>query len=166
MSDWLNLVGRDYEAGGQDCYGLVRDYYQQEWDLSLANYARPDRFWEDPSLDLYAAYTREGFQPVFDGCFEIGDAVLMQVLAPINSHAAVIVEDNQILHHLPDKLSGVDALRPKWINRVTVHLRHPWVTERREDTHETVHLHEVFNANVLRDPEIQDAIAAQMGPDS
>ena len=163
MSDYHNLLGRSYEPGRHDCYGVVREYYRQVWGLDLRNYARPDRFWEDPTLDLYSLYRLEGFQPVFDERYEIGDGVLMQILAPINSHAAVVVEDNVILHHLPNKLSGTDALRPKWSNRVTIHLRHPKIAAARVSKQKTVHLHEVLDADVLRSPEVQAAIAAQLG---
>jgi len=89
--------------------------------------------------------------------------VLMPLLSVNNSHAGVIVDDGQILHHLPDKLSEVEPLRPKWSNRVAVHLRHPKVSAARRAMQTVIHLHEVIDANILRDPKIQEEIARQMG---
>lgn len=164
MFDYDKLTGRPYIEGRQDCYGIVRDYYREAWGLWLPNFARPTRFWEDPHLDLYARYRDVGFEPVFDSRFEIGDAVLMPIRTAMNSHAGVIVADNLMLHHFVGELSAVVSLRPKWERRVTVHLRHPAVLEAKaKQPKETVHLHEVLNARVLRNPEVQKGIARQVG---
>lgn len=164
MSNFHSLIGLPYIDGRQDCYSVVRNYYSMEWGIELPNYARPERFWEDPELDLYSLYKHTGFEPVVDNHnYEVGDAVLMPVLSAMNNHAGVIVDDNQILHHLPDQLSLVDPLRPKWANRVTVHLRHPKITEARKASVEVVHLHEVIDADVLRNPRVQEEIGRALG---
>jgi len=158
MSNFSNLVGLPYIDGLQDCYSVGRRYYSQVWGLELPNIARPHRFWDDPDLDLYSMYQRYGFQPVFDDTPQIGDAVLMPILSRMNNHAGFVVEDNQILHHLPNQLSCVDRLRPKWMPRVTVQLRHPAIQEAQAKQKETVHLHEVIDADVFRDPRVQEEI--------
>lgn len=166
MSNFLNLVGLPYIDGRQDCYSIVRRYYEMEWGIELPNFARPDRFWEDPNLDLYSLYTRTGFVAVTDDhTYEVGDAVLMPIRSVVNSHAGVIVDDNQMLHHLPNQLSTIDPLRPKWANRVTVHLRHPDITAARQGEVEVVHLHEVIDADILRDPRVQEEIDRALGSD-
>lgn len=162
MSNYLNLVGLPYIDGRQDCYSVCRRYYADVWGIELPNFARPNRFWDDPNMDLYSRYADQGFAPVFDGVYKTGDAVLMPLLSRINSHAGVVVDDNKLLHHLPNQLSSVDPLRPKWSNRVTVHLRHPKITEALEATQEVVHIHEVIDADILRDPRIKEAIAQEL----
>lgn len=162
MSNYSNLVGLPYIDGLQDCYSCMRRYYSQVWGIELPNFARPNQFWEDPTMDLYALYKMTGFVSVEDNVFQIGDAVLMPIRTTNNSHGAVLVEDNELLHHLPNQLSSLAPLRPKWINRVTVHLRHPRVTEAQKSEQTQVHLHEVIDADVLRHPEIQDIIKKQM----
>lgn len=165
MSKFHNLVGRPYIDGKQDCYAIIRDYYSQEWGIELPNFARPDRFWDDPEMDLYQLYKSTGFKPVLDHTYEVGDALLIPVLASINNHAAVVVDDNEILHHLPNQLSSLERLRPKWANRVMVHLRHPQITAAREAEIEVVHLHEVIDADILRNPGLQAEIEKALEPE-
>lgn len=164
MSNYLNLLGLPYVDGKQDCYSVVRNYYWQVWGLEMPNFARPTRFWEAPDLDLYRHYQLVGFQPVLDGVFQEGDGVLMPVMTPFNSHAGVIVEDNRMLHHLPNQLSAVDDLRPKWINRITVHLRHPSITAASPER-EVLHLHEVIDADILRNPKVQEKLEKTLASD-
>ena len=166
MSNYNSLLGLPYIDGLQDCYSIARRYYSMVWGIELPNVARPDRFWEDPQLQLYQMYKTTGFKPVLDHVYEIGDAVLMPVRAPFENHAGIIVEDNELMHHLPNELSRIDALRPKWANRVTIHLRHPKIAEARAATEEVVHLHEVIDADVLRNPELQKEIERALEPNS
>lgn len=154
MSDYHKYLGLPYIPGRQDCYSICRNYLRDTFGIRLPNFARPTNFWEDPHLDLYAMYRRWGFQPVFDEKFKKGDILLMPLGTAVNSHAAVVVEGNQILHHLPNALSSLDPLMPKWGRRANVVLRHPDV----KDVVEKVHLHEVLDADIFRDPKVQEAL--------
>lgn len=60
------LLGRAYIHGKQDCYTIVQDYYQRELGITLPNFERADRWWENAEGDaLYADNFREaGFVPV------------------------------------------------------------------------------------------------------
>lgn len=165
MFDYSDLVGLPYDAGKRDCFSLVRGYYEKNFDLKLPNFARPTRFWEDPNLDLYAQYREFGFELVMDKPLELGDAVLMPLLTPMPTHAAVIVDDNRILHHLPNQLSRVDDLRPRWSARVTTVLRHPHITSKIQQQREVVHLHEVADANVFKNPDFQKAVEQVLEPE-
>lgn len=160
MSNFETYLGRPYIEGRQDCYQIGRDYFSAEWGLELPNLARPSRFWEDPHLDLYGMYQDFGFYPVFDEKPKIGDVFLMQILTPVNSHAVIYVEDNRVLHHMVGQLSSIEPYRPKWAHRVNIHLRHPKVVETQPNR--VVHLHEVIDAPVLRDPEVQKRIEREM----
>ena len=155
MSGYDNLIGLPYIDGRQDCFSSVRNYYQNVWGVHLPNFARPDRFWDDPHLNLYGMYASHGFQQIFDRPYNLGDAVLMPLLAPQVSHAGVLVADNQLLHHLPNQLSSIDAFRPKWASRVTIHLRHPKITEAQVAERNPVHLYEVTDADILRNPTVR-----------
>lgn len=163
MYDCNKYLGRPYVEGRNDCYGLARDFFRQEHGLELPNYARPHRFWEDPSLRLYDIYAEFGFEPVIDERIRVGDVLLIPLYAPFETHAAVVVDDVHILHHLPNRLSSLDRMRPRWTNMATKIIRHP-CTAPKETTQR--HLHEVMDANILRDPKVKDAIAALMERDS
>lgn len=164
MSNCSNLVGLTYIEGRQDCYGLMRRYYQQEWGIQLPNFARPRHFWNDESLDLYSLYADYGFEPVLDTRWEIGDTLLMPLRTQMATHAAMIVGDNQILHHLPDKLSTIESMRPRWANRATTVIRHPEVTAAQIQSSETAQLHEVLDVHIFRDPKFQEAARKAMDP--
>lgn len=42
MMKYQRLLGRPFEHGSRDCYGLVRDFYLDVFDIELTNYAHPD----------------------------------------------------------------------------------------------------------------------------
>lgn len=151
-------LGLPYVAGLQDCYSVCRRYIQDHYEIRLPNFARPNNFWEDPHLDLYGMYKEFGFELVLDKPFEIGDVLLMPILTKVNSHAALVVEGNQVLHHLPGALSSVDPLLPKWANRANLVLRHPGITSYRKSTTTKVNVHEVIDAEIFRNPKFQKAL--------
>ncbi len=158
MSNWGDLIGLPYIVGRQDCFSCVRLFYRQQ-GLHLPNAARPTRFWENPELDLYAAYQDYGFEQVFSEAPSYGDLFLLPIRTSVACHAMVYVGDNQVLHHPQDQLSRVDSFRPKWSNRVTIHARHPEIYERLRPQPTQKQLFEVLDAHVLRKPEVQDALA-------
>lgn len=158
MFEFGDLLGRGYVDGKQDCYALVREYFKRRHNLLLPNFARPTRFWEDPHLDLYAGYRSFGFLPVFDVPLQVSDVLLMPLNTVSNTHAAVVVEGNQVLHHLPGQLSCLDPVHPRWSRRANIVLRHP---EAKQEV-QKVHLHEVIDPHLFRDPRAQAAIERVM----
>ncbi len=159
MSAYDKYLGRPYIAGSQDCYALVREYLQDVYDIRIPNFARPNAFWEDPHLQLYEMHADYGFQLIFDVKLRPGDVLLMPLMTVRESHSAIIVENNQVLHHLPNQLSCVDPL-PKWLRRATRILRHPETSRMGK---EKVHIHEVVDAEILRDPKFQEALDQVLG---
>lgn len=158
MLSYDNLLGLPYIEGKQDCYSIARRFYRQNFDIKLPNLARPNSFWKDPNLTLYDMYRDFGFEPVIDQRWEIGDALLIPIRSSFACHAAIIVEDNKVLHHLPGRLSNVEAMRPRWSSRALHVVRHPLVHEARKQSQETILLHEVVDAEIFRDPRYQNAV--------
>jgi cell wall-associated NlpC family hydrolase len=59
-----HLIGIEYKHGSNDCYGLIRRFYKDNFDLNLRNYARPHDWW-NTDLSLYQLnYHKEGFRPL------------------------------------------------------------------------------------------------------
>lgn len=158
MFECDKYLGHPYDPGVTDCFSLLRNYYRDRWGIHVPNFARPTNFWADPNLDLYAMYRRFGFEPVFDRAPQVGDLLLFQIGSQRNSHGAVVVEDGQILHHLPNQLSCLDPLFPKWQRRANIIASHPAV--RAAQKVDQVELHEVLNADVLRDPRVRQRLEA------
>lgn len=110
------LTGRQWHHGVLDCYSLCRDWYKRERGIELPNMHREDDWW-DKGQNLYEEHFREfGFEvvarkegPRIDMAdLQPGDALLMQVQAPVINHAAIYLGDERILHHRMDRLSSND----------------------------------------------------------
>ena len=130
----IEYVGREFEMGTSDCYGLLRDYYQNEFGIELPNYARPDEFWHQ-GLDLYSGlYMKTGFEPIHVPQREWRhvDAVLMAILAPFANHVGIVMENGQILHHMFGRLSAVDDYKGIWRNSTVGTFRYPGVVLKEE----------------------------------
>lgn len=114
------LLGRPFIHGIWDCYSLVRDAFQlgaeqmraqnisQAWALpsvSLPDVPRSDGWWED-GKDLYMDWMKPaGFVEIDAEQARPGDGFLMKLRSTKLNHAGVLVSDNEILHHLPTRLS-------------------------------------------------------------
>jgi cell wall-associated NlpC family hydrolase len=122
-----------YVTGRNDCYGLVRKWLRDKYDMKLTNYARP-LGWDDDGFNLLSDFfNREGFFIVnvpFNR-LEIGDLLLMR-LANRSGHAnhiGVFVGNGYMLHHMFGRKSVADSLTNRWTSRVIDVIRHPDVTE-------------------------------------
>lgn len=163
MSKYDSYLGLGYLEGKHDCLSIIRKYYLQEWGIRIPNFARPNKFWNDPSMDFYRMYFRMcGFKLIFDEPLAVGDLLIMPLNTKLDTHGAIVVENNQILHHLPGGRSCLDPLNPRWANRANMIVRHPRVTAQQVANKKQVHLHEVINADILRDPRVQGFVERAM----
>ncbi|MDH7796437.1 MULTISPECIES: NlpC/P60 family protein [unclassified Beijerinckia] len=147
MIQYQHLLGRTFKLGSTDCYGLVREFYKDNFGIQLRNYARPMDFW-DHNLNLYVEnFTNEGFRPLspaqeHPAQWKPGDAVLMAIRSPIANHAAVILPSGNILHHMLGKLSVEEPFRPAYRNAMVAILRHKDVVL--EEEHHTMDVMELL----------------------
>ena len=126
MITYDNLIGRKFDHGFVDCYSLVRDFYIQNFQIELPNYARPNDWWAE-GFDLYMdRYYKNGFRPldVHPSEYKIGDVFLMAIMSPVTNHAGVLVDNGQILHHFTNRLSTVEPYKGIWRNCTTAVFRH------------------------------------------
>jgi cell wall-associated NlpC family hydrolase len=168
MSDFEygHLLGLTYVSGQSDCYSILRTYCRERYGLVFPNYARPERFWEDSRLDLYGMYASHGFVSAQDSNPQLGDVLLMPIRTEMVSHAAIVVEEGKILHHLPGRLSTLDSLRPRWASMATMIVRHPLITAVHQTEMKPVSFHEVVNARILQHPDVQAALATTLATDN
>lgn len=104
------LIGREYCWGSLDCWTLVRDWYKEEWDLDLPDWERPDRpDWENAPR-FVELYEQAGFREVSIKHMQYGDAMLMSIGSTGLNHVAVYLGEQQVLHHLTNRLSSRDLL--------------------------------------------------------
>lgn len=112
------LIGREFIHGISDCYSLIKDVFdlgrealaQQEIDWPLAPISLPvaprnDGWWELGD-DLYQDnFGPAGFVEVSISDVKPGDVFLAKIRSQKLNHGGVLLNNNLILHHLPQRLS-------------------------------------------------------------
>lgn len=126
--DYRKYLGRPYILGLDDCYGLLVDYYREQFDLRLTNFARPEDMW----VELIGKHLED------DGWvkkninwrqLQPGDAMTFMVASHEVNHVGVYLGNGIFMHHLYNRLSSEDSLYPKWSERLEGVYRHPKVDE-------------------------------------
>lgn len=126
MFNYDGLLNRKFVHGKTDCYSLARDFYKQNFDLELTDYARPDLWWNN-GMNLYMDhFYEEGFRTVDvpPRDWKPADALLIAVRSNVANHVAIVVEDGKILHHLWGRLSCIEPIRPYIRNSLLAVVRH------------------------------------------
>lgn len=112
------MIGRPFVHGIWDCYSLVRDAYRLgregmaahkvNWphnSIILPDVPRNDGWW-NAGQDLYMEWLKPaGFIEITASMAKPGDGFLMKIRSDQLNHAGLLVSDNEILHHLPTRLS-------------------------------------------------------------
>lgn len=117
------LEGRPYIANVYDCYTLVRDYYHAH-KIKLGVYPRPIE-WEQADKRIYEHnWQQERFEKIALKDLKPGDLIYFNIGTSYVNHAGVYLGDNKLLHHLYNRLSGIDSFS-RWSRFITYALRHP-----------------------------------------
>ena len=113
------LRGRQWVWGLQDCYSLVRDWYKEEKNIELRDWARPttpEEFLLNPMFEQCA--WRTGFRELrSDEKLINGDLLFMSIGSPGLNHVAIFL-DGDVLHHLADRLSCKEPYS-EWLLKCT-----------------------------------------------
>lgn len=107
------LIGREWCHGVFDCYAIVRDWYKQVRGIELMNVSRSDNWWHNGE-DLFRDNLEKAGFVYVDDSPQVGDLILMQVLANVPNHSAIYLGDDIILHHLYNRLSCREAYQGYW----------------------------------------------------
>lgn len=120
----VQLLGREWIWRHQDCWTLVRDFYQER-GLRLPDYKRPAtirEFMDDPLFDRY--WPECGFQELSkNDDWQFGDMLLFALNNKI-THAAVYLEDQIMIHHCIGRLSSRDVMTGEDMKSLARRLRH------------------------------------------
>ena len=122
MVDCRSLTGKEWDYGKQDCYTLVRQYYER-LGVKLPNFQRPDDLGTTGSIFLKHAKAL-GFQRVeFDDRQE-SDVLVMRLGTRAPMHAAIYLGGDRILHQRMNSISAVEPLRQYYWKRTVAVFRH------------------------------------------
>lgn len=127
-TDIPDLDGREFISGVYDCYTIVRDYYRINKGILLKNFPRGMDWWYTDQNLYEDNFRKAGFVEITESQAREGDVVLMAMFKNKISHAAVIVENDRIIHHLVKRLSGYDSL-PKWRRQIMKYIRYVGETD-------------------------------------
>jgi hypothetical protein len=128
MLKYEHLEGRQFSWTEAHCYTLVRDFYRDNFQIELSDYACPHEWW-NRGLDLYSQlYYREGFRSL--DChprdYLPGDLIMMSYDSPVANHLGVLLDNGRMLHHMVGGLSKTDPYSGGgfWRSRTVGVLRH------------------------------------------
>ena len=150
MIKYEHLLGQPFDFGKSDCYSIVRDFYKDNYDIELPNYARPTQFW-DFGLDMYMErFRKNGFTVLNCNPHEYvpGDVFLMSIQSTVANHAGILIEKGMMLHHLVNQISTVTPYRSLWRNSTMAVVRHKDVKDLRDEP--TANLLEHVPAHIRR----------------
>ena len=117
---------RPYVHGVHDCFSIVRDWYNREWNLGLPDFPREYEWWLKGGNLYVDHYAECGFVEISDDVpIEIGDGFLISIGSQGKpNHSAIYVGDGAILHHVQGRLSSKDVYGGMWQRHTVARLRH------------------------------------------
>ncbi len=120
------FVGRQWSYGIHDCYGLMRDFYLQEFDIELDDFERGEEMeWEKGGWSMFADnWKAQGFYEIEEPQRR-GDVAFMQIDAPSINHAGIFAGDSNLFyHHLMGRLSELSVWGSFWRKATVKFIRH------------------------------------------
>lgn len=123
-------VGRPFRHGTTDCYGLIRDFYKDEFGIELTNYARADNWWNEGGNLYMDHYKDEGFRLVDEKEeLQYGDLCLIALGCNVASHGAIYIGNKLLLQHCQDRPSSIDRYIGCLKDRTLAVIRHNSIKE-------------------------------------
>lgn len=123
-----SYLERPWIYGIYDCYGLVRDYFKNEFSIELDDYERGAEFeWKSPEWRMFEKnFKEQGFEEIEGSNLRQGDILLMQLQAEFPNHVGVIHAPSQNIfyQHLLDRLSEASVYGGYWQKCTNKILRH------------------------------------------
>jgi len=108
MVNYQSLIGRKWKYGSFDCFSLIRDYYEL-LGVNFPDYQRPEDLETCESIFLDQANALKFKQIDFNSRLP-NDVLIMKLGTKTPMHAAILLENEQILHQKLDSLSCVELL--------------------------------------------------------
>lgn len=128
MVKYEDLLGLPYIEGVNDCFELMRKFYDLNYGIKMADYARPGLWWaKAPELDFLRKHLAENKFVPYDQTphnMKEGDGLLFQVGGSVVNHCGAYLGGGRFLHHPFRGTSQVSLLFGLWSSRLMVTCRH------------------------------------------
>lgn len=118
------LVGREWSHGVLDCYAIIKDWYKQERNIELPDFARSDEWWKDGQNLYLDNILKVGFKPIEQKDLQTGDVILMTIGSSVPNHGALYLGDGVILHHIQNRLSTREIFGGYYLKNTTGYYRY------------------------------------------
>lgn len=137
MEDLSKYIGIPFVDGSDDCYGLIRKFYKEEFNIELRDYERDFGWWNEGKNLYMDNFKREGFYLLDDlEPSQYGDIYLIALGCSVASHGAIYVGENKILHHVQNRPSSVDRYMGVFRNCTLAKIRHKSLGKERKVEYE------------------------------
>ncbi len=150
---YQHLLGVPFVDGREDCFWLMREFFQDNFGLEIPNFARPTGWWDHGANLFMDHYAELGFAPVnlHPRLWTPGMVLLMAINSKVANHGAILLPNSQILHTLPGGLSRVESYnRPLYRDTTVAVLQHPRVVYDAAADSAVVDVLELLAPNVRR----------------
>lgn len=120
------FLSRTFDMATRNCYTLVRDFFELNFQIPLGDYANPTQWWHY-GLNLYAQLAEaEKFELIHEHPIDWkpADILLMAIDSRVGNHIAVLLPGGKILHHPLNQLSQVSSYGGLWRNKTIAVYRH------------------------------------------
>ena len=122
MVNYQSLLGRQWNYGVNDCFTLIRDWFELQ-GVELPDFSRPEDLEVCDSIFLEQAEVI-GFEQVPLERRKPGDVLIMRLDTRTPMHAAILLPDELILHQRQDSLSAIEPLRRYYVERIAAVFRY------------------------------------------
>lgn len=132
------VLGRQFIHGVNDCYSVIRDAFRlgrdglieqgvtSSWPyapITLRDVPRNNEWWNSDD-DLYGLLPpSHGWKEISREELQPGDAFLVRFNSDKFSHAGMLIDENLVLHHLPNRMSRREPAGG-WIRKAERFLRY------------------------------------------
>jgi proteasome lid subunit RPN8/RPN11 len=110
---------RPFVMGSNDCLGLIIDFYKNEYNISITNFIRDEKWYEKNPNIIINNIEKEGFKKIDFKDIRNGDIIIFSY-----RHMGIYVEGDLLLHAPYNKKSVIERLTNESKRRIESVIRH------------------------------------------
>lgn len=119
------LVGRKWAWGSHDCFGLIRDGFENETGILIPDFPRDWMWWKQGGNIIAEQFEQAGFVRLPPGTrARNADVFGMRIESKVVNHLGLFIEPQSILHQLMGRPSARDTYGGFYQQVTELHLRH------------------------------------------